>query len=490
MSEMKENINRTVQELVEKYGIELLQDINRMNAFLMDYLPQADKERKLIIMVIREGVLTRLLKLKKENEENRRLEINKCIKSLAADIWITEEAARYAIMTLAGAVGLKTDWKAGEETESTGVPDGNHDKPARILTKEMRLVSEEAIQAVLANCDAVGYKALAANTSVEQILLPENVTCIYPKAFLDCVNLKRICLPRALKSIGNGAFEGCVSLEEIVIPDGADFKVIGKVFIDKAAQKALRVENHEEMDSVSIINGVKIICKKAFEHTKVRRIIIPMSVNTIEENAFYMTLHLQNFSVDPKNLCFKEIRGVLHDRKGLILIRYPQGKEDVNYYLEETVKEIGLQAFSCAQNVQTVTFTNTLKKIGNKAFEYCVNLENLILPGNIEIIGEWAFQHCERMHSVMLSRNIKEIGDGAFYNCVSLESVSIPRSVRRIGNLAFANCVKLKNVTIQENVSFIGDGAFDGCREAVLFVKNNSYVEIYCRLHGIVCNKI
>lgn len=490
MPEMKENIDQIVQKLVREYGIELLQDANRMNAFLMDYAPRSEKERKLIILVIKEGIPSQLIKLKKESEEYQNSGIQKCIRQLASDMWITETAAQYAVMVLAAAMGIKAGTGLHEETEAADAQGEHNGGKMRILSKEMELISKEAIQVMLETCHAVGYKALAANTSIEEISLPKNIISIYPRAFLNCINLQRVCLPREIRSIGCCAFEGCTALKEIVIPEGANFKVLNKVLIDMLAKKALRVENHAGMESVSITNGITTICKKSFEHTEVKRIVIPMSVEKIEEDAFYMTMDLQNFAVDPKNLYFRTIHGVLHNREGLVLIRYPQGKEGVNYYLEDTVEEIGLQAFSCVRNIQTVTFTSALKIIGDKAFEYCSNLENLILPGSIEIIGERAFQYCEKLSCVMLSRNIREIGDCAFYNCISLESISVPQRVKRIGNLAFANCKNLKSVTIQENISFIGDGAFDGCGEIEIYVKNNPYAEIYCQFHGIVCNRI
>ena len=137
-------------------------------------------------------------------------------------------------------------------------------------------------------------------------------------------------------------------------------------------------------------------------------------------------MNLERFVVDGKNQFFKSIDGVLHDRSGKKIIRYPQGMTEISYYLEDSVEEIGYQAFSCSKNLQAITFTSTLKEIGNKAFEFCNNLENLILPGSVEVIGERAFQYCGKLRSVMLSRSIIVIGDCAFYNCLALDTISVP----------------------------------------------------------------
>ncbi len=485
----REEITKIMKNLVGLYGVAVLEDINRTNALLMDYAPHLNKERKLIVMVMREGIVPQLIKMIGEEEDNQRQRLNRWIKQLTESIWITETAAVYAVLTLASAVGITVC--LGTEEQVSGIQyrlsgtEIESSKLIKVLTKEMGLLSEDAIYYALKECDSIGYKALAANTNIKQIVLPENVKMIYPKAFLNCVNLCRITLPREIRSIGICAFEGCSSLKKIEISNGSHYRVIDGVLIDKVSKRALRAENDISKETVRIADGVSTICKKAFDRSSVKCIRIPMSVNHIEENAFFLTQSLERFEVDSKNSSYREIDGVLHNRSASILIKYPQGKKDIGYYLEDTVEEIGLQAFSCVQNIQSVTFTGTLKKIGDRAFEYCTNIENIVLSGNIEKIGNRAFQYCEKMRGVMLSRNIQEIGDGTFYHCVSLETISIPKNVKKIGNLAFADCRKLKTITIQDNVSLIGDGVFVGCEGVEIRIRNNPYMEIYCRSRGI-----
>ena len=455
----------------------------------MDFAPHSDKERKLIIMIMREGIVYQLKKLLDEEEENQKLKINKCIRQLVESSWITEEAAKYAVSVLATAIGIKLDnsiedKKAKEQCGLVEITSNNIYSEKKLMKKD-EILSEDVLRYVLKNCDAIGYKALAANTKIKQLILPENIMEVYSKAFLNCINLRSVILPSRIRNIGVCAFEGCSFLEKIEIAEGKQYRVIEEVLIDTLNKKVLRVENNPNKDRVNIVNGVLIICKKAFDHSPVKSISIPMTVKDIEQNAFYLTQNLERFEVDSKNTKYKTIEGVLHNRVASILVKYPQGKKDIAYYLEETVEEIGNQAFSYAQNIQTITFTSSLKKVGNRAFEYCTNIENIILPGNVEIIGERAFQYCEKMQSIMLSRNIQEIGDCAFYNCISLEAVSIPKNVKRIGNLAFTNCKKLKTITIQDNVKFVGDGVFCGCEDVEVLIRNNHYMETYCCCRGI-----
>ena len=57
-------------------------------------------------MVMKEGILSQLLCLANKTDDEKKFGINKCIKQLISDIWITEDAARYAITVLANAVGV------------------------------------------------------------------------------------------------------------------------------------------------------------------------------------------------------------------------------------------------------------------------------------------------------------------------------------------------------------------------------------------------
>lgn len=489
----KEDVGQILKKIMRDFGKDVLFDVGKTNALLMDYAPHFEKERKLIIMVMKEGILSQLLKLVDKSEEEKRYGINKCINQLISDVWITEIAARYAVSLLANVIGClsETDFDLVKEMklQKKDAPKTQGQIHFQRLLKGDEY-NEEEIENVLKKCDCIGFKALAARTNIENMYLPSSIKTIYPKAFLNCINLHAIILPKGLKEIGTCAFEGCASLEKIKVEDGGVFKVLNGVLINTQEKKVVRAENSTKKTDIVIINGITIIAKKAFDRNPVRSISIPLTVEKIEENAFFLTMELEKFIVDDKSQFFKSIEGVLHDRTGKKIIRCPQGIRGISYYLEDTVEEIGYQAFSCTKNLQAITFTSSLRKIGDRAFEFCNKLESLMFPESVEIIGERAFQYCRKLKSVMLSRSILTIGDCAFYNCSSLETICVPQNVEKIGNLAFANCEKLKSVIIQEKISFIGDGAFDGCSEVELSIKNNEYAEIYCKTRGIVYKKM
>ena len=490
--EVREDISQTLKKLVNDYGKDVLLDVSRTNALLMDYAPHSEKERKLIIMVMKEGLLSKLLELTNKTEEEKIFGINKCIKQLVADMWITQVAARYAITVLANAIGCVSgnDYAFMETAVTQGNSTQDEQKRYETLSKGMVYKDVEDVRQALEKCDCIGYKAFAAELKIESIEIPASIKTIYPKAFLNCTNLRSIYIPQGIQKIGACAFEGCSSLEEIKTADSGNYRVLNGVLVDKREKRTVRAENSTRITDVNITNGIATIAKRTFDRSPVKTVSIPATVEKIEENAFFLTMDLEKFVVDGKNHVFRAIDGVLHNRNGKKLVRYPQGMKSVSYYLEDSVEVIGYQAFSCTKNLQSITFTGALKEIGSKAFEYCDSLENLLLPGSVEIIGERAFQYCTNLRSVMLSRNILTIGDCAFFNCSTLETISVPKSVEKIGNLAFAYCQNLRSVIVQDNLSFIGDGAFVGCINIEVSIKSNDYVESYCKSRGIRYKKI
>lgn len=484
-----DNIQNVLQKIVGIYGKDVLLDAQRSKALLMDYAPRADKERKLIVTVLQERIAYQLYDLTGKDKSSVDLIIKRCIKQLVSELWMTELAASFAVVSIAKALGVKIENE--EELISNSESPGETELTTKdIFTKEFEKKDLNDIQSELQRCDRIGYKAFAAMGNLTEISVPESIKKIYPRAFLNCINLKKIILPASVTEIGNCAFEGCYSLENIVISNSVSFKNSDGLLIDKKKKMTIRMENSSSKRQCSIPNGIEVITKKTFEGPVVEKIVVPQTVKEIEINAFFMTTSLTSIEVNPRNMIFRDTEGVLHSRDGKRLMRYPQGKEGVNYYLEDSVEIIDVQAFSNVKKLETMTFTNSLKEIGTKAFEYCAQLETIILPSSVLTIGDRAFQYCEKLKSIMLSRSVKEIGDCAFLGCMSLETVSVPKMVTKIGNLAFSQCKNLKQIIIQDSVSFIGDGAFVGCEKICVSVKNNPYVEMYCRSHGIEYNTL
>lgn len=65
------------------------------------------------------------------------------------------------------------------------------------------------------NIEIIDSQAFAYNTCIENITIPNNVSCINDEVFLKCSNLKNVTIPESILSIGESVFAGCSSLKTI-----------------------------------------------------------------------------------------------------------------------------------------------------------------------------------------------------------------------------------------------------------------------------------
>lgn len=144
-------------------------------------------------------------------------------------------------------------------------------------------------------------------------------------------------------------------------------------------------------------------------------------------------------------------------------------------------------AFYSCSNLQDVTLSRSLKSIGVWAFGYCANIKNIDIPEGVERLEHAAFAECNGLTNVTLPNSMKEIGDCAFIRCRLLKHVTIPNGVTTIRDRAFEDCPNLLYVDIPVNVTTIEDAAFRGCSSlrAVYSQKINDIVSIGNIFEGI-----
>ena len=122
-----------------------------------------------------------------------------------------------------------------------------------------------------------------------------------------------------------------------------------------------------------------------------------------------------------------------------------------------------IQNHTYEMGVGVITFSGTLTSIGNNAFKDCEYLRYIELPNTVTSIGNNAFERCGNLSDIELPNTVTSIGEYAFSGCSSLTSITIPNSVTIIGSSTFSSCSSLTSITIPNNVTSIGTFAFAGC---------------------------
>ena len=192
----------------------------------------------------------------------------------------------------------------------------------------------------------IGDYAFCNCTRLDSIGIPDGVTLIGDHAFKGCTNLVSIEIPISVVVIGVGVFSRCTSLKSIIVDknnpyycseDGALFK--------------------KEMDKMTILISV-LGGKEA--------VIIPDTVNKIEEDAFNGCTNLKSIIVDENNPNYCSIDGVLFTNDENTLINVPGGKEKI--IIPETVNKIEIAAFRDCTNLKVIHLKNTTPDDFSAAF--------------------------------------------------------------------------------------------------------------------------
>lgn len=95
--------------------------------------------------------------------------------------------------------------------------------------------------------------------------------------------------------------------------------------------------------------------------------------------------------------------------------------------IPKTVKSIGEYAFYGMNNLKTVEFESgsTLENIEQGTFMNCKSLTSISLPESIKRIGVGAFKGCLTLSSFTIGANIEQIEAGAFVECNNLKSINV-----------------------------------------------------------------
>lgn len=217
------------------------------------------------------------------------------------------------------------------------------------------------------------------------ITIPSKVTTIGYGAFFKCHALKSVTLPSSLTSIDGGVFQACRSLETINFP--STLTSIGYQAFGGTALK-----------NITLPPALKTIGEGAFiECGSLLSVFIPASVTTIGNYVFTYSTGLKN--VDPANLNYSSIDGVLFDKSQTTLIHCPISLAG-SYTIPSTVSIIDLRAFERCRDLTSITIPSGVTTIKNLGFAECVKLTTLSIPSSVTSIGSSAFYFCTGLTSL------------------------------------------------------------------------------------------
>ena len=172
-------------------------------------------------------------------------------------------------------------------------------------------------------------------------------------------------------------------------------------------------------------NYVNFDGERTKSNTALKEVVLPASLEVICSSAFAGNLCLTKIKLGSK---LKTIGSFAFESCGLYEIVIPNSVQEIDEY-----------AFSQCRSLQKVVLSTGIQEIKPKTFIWCKNLKDISIPSNVQIIGETAFGFCGKLQEIIIPRGVKEIGKEAFFRYeYPIKKLSISSSTTSIGYHAFA----------------------------------------------------
>ncbi|WP_035795127.1 leucine-rich repeat protein [Butyrivibrio sp. WCD3002] len=290
------------------------------------------------------------------------------------------------------------------------------------------------------NLTTICKEAFKGCEGLSKVTLSDKVQTIEDKAFYDCTGLSNINFPKAFTSSGQSVFQGCTNLKSIEVPGGVD-RIPNYAF------------SYSSIESIELPDNLEAIGEKAFYcDAALTEITLPEGLETIEREAFYETTALTKVSF-PKTL--KEIKEyVFYGDTSLKTLTFKEGLTTIEVY-----------AFQGCSALTNVTLPDTIETLGTGVFSDCINLSSINYPKSLlYTYYDPVFTNTPKLTEITIPEGVEKITDHIFENS-SISTVHFPSTLKEIGEYVFANDKALTTIEIPEGVTAIRYGAFDKCSE-------------------------
>ena len=275
-----------------------------------------------------------------------------------------------------------------------------------------------------------------------ELALPEGLTYIGKRSYLDCTMLTGLTIPSTITEIPLACFKGCTGLETVFIPT--------------SVVEISDTDNYTD-------NGAFYGC------TGIKSITLPVELSK-DNHTFWRCSNVQSIHYT------KGSTGIMPDREWgrNITLEHCSHSTLEEVYFDEGIVRIGNKAFSKVNEgistdssyrgtgvLKKVVLPSTLESIGQYAFSGQTLMEmDVNLPSGLLRLEERCFSCCESLTGeLVLPEGLEYLGAASFYDCKNLTgTLKIPSTIKTIPRECFSLCEGIDTLIIPNTVEEISEG--------------------------------
>ena len=271
----------------------------------------------------------------------------------------------------------------------------------------------------------------------------------------SCAQADTLSLPEGLKEIEEEAFYGDTSVTEVILPDSVE--TIGPRAFANSGLRCIHLSSGLTSIADDAFDGITAMHADVEENT--------WAAEWWDENEW-------RFWYDEGAMPKEYFNYTILSDDTVRIDNYIGPRDVVNvdipkYIDSKKVTIIGKNAFPKSYGLRgTLTIPNSVTIIDDSAFSNCSFSGDLIIPDSVQRIGWCAFSDCYDFNgSLKIGNNVKIIDMYAFKGCSGFTGdLIIPDSVTRIREFAFEGCYGFNgDLIIGNSVEIIDMQAFRFC---------------------------
>lgn len=281
----------------------------------------------------------------------------------------------------------------------------------------------------------IGEGAFAGCDNLTKIVFPEELDSIGEYAFSSCVGLEKISLNTGIKKIGAGAFSHCIKLKEVdlsVLEPLCGFE--NGVFADCTSLEIVNVGEKITDIATNMFAGCTMLSKVNLGENP--------AIKTIGECAFAST-GLTSF--DFSNCKYLKVIG----RWAFSNVQLAE------IILPASVESIGEGAFFYNESLNDVVIPASVTEIDGYTFNGNSALSTISLPATLVYVGNRAFEDNKGMTHISLdAENVPELGENVFFG---VEQQNVELKVPNESVLLYESAEQWQEFNIVGDISNVED---------------------------------